>query len=84
MDADFFGVRYSVSVTVAEIFQPNGLFGIVLAEQVTVLVFVTSGNQFLQSQLLKVVAEIMEKVAHTRVIAISKHCFPFEVRLIVL
>jgi hypothetical protein len=53
-----------------------------LTEQVAVLVFVASGNQFLQAQLLKVVAEIMEKVAYTRVIAVAKHSFAFEMFLV--
>ena len=84
MDANFLGVGHAIAVTVAKILQPNRLLGIVLAEKVAVLVFVASGNQFLQAQLLEVVAEIMEKVAHTRVVAVAKHRFPLEMRFVVL
>ena len=82
MDADFFGVRYSITVAVTKILQPNGLLRIVLAEQIAVLVFVAGGDEFLQAQLLKVIAEIMEKVAYTRVIAVAKHSFAFKMLLI--
>ena len=84
MDADFLGVRYAVAIAVAEILQPNRPFAVVLAEQVAVLVLVASGNQFLQAQLLEVVTEIMEEVAHTRVVAVAEHRLPLEMRLVML
>ena len=78
MNAYLLGVGHTVAIAVAEIFQPNGTFRIILAEKVTVLVLVASGNQLFQSQLLKVVAEIMEKIAYTRVIAITEYRFAFK------
>ena len=84
MDANFFGVGYTVAVAVAGIFKPYSLFAIVLTEQVAVLVFVAGGYQLFQSKLLEIVAEIMKKVAHSRVVAVAEHRFATEMLAIVL
>ena len=92
-DPDFNGFEFCTvfwSATVADEeynfswFQPNGAFGIILRKQVSVLVLVAGGNQFFQPQLLKVVTEIVEEVADAWVVAVAKHHFVLEMRLVVL
>ena len=82
MNADFFGVRDSVAVLIAEVFQPNRPLGIVLAEQVPFLILVAGGNQSFQAQVFKVVGEIVEKIGHARVIAVTENRLVLEVFLV--
>ena len=82
MDADFFGVGDAVAIFVAKVFQPNRPLGIVLAEQVPLLVLVASGNQPFQAQVFKIVGEVVEKVRHPWVIAVAKDCLSLEMFLV--
>ena len=82
MNADFFGVRDSVAVLVAKVFQPDCAFGIVLAEQVPFLILVAGGNQSFQAQVFKVVGEVVEKVRHPWVVAVAKDCLSLEMFLV--
>ena len=66
-----FGIGYMVSIFIAFINQVNGLFALVLAEQVYILILITSGNQFFQSKKLKVVGEISKEITHTRIVTVA-------------
>ena len=46
-----------------------------LAKQVALLVLIAGGDEFFQPQLLKVITELVEEVAHPRVIAIAQYGF---------
>ena len=82
MNADFFGVGDAVAIFVAKVFQPNRPLGIVLAEQVPFLILVAGGNQSFQAQVFKVVGEIVEKIGHARVIAVTENRLVLEVFLV--
>jgi len=60
------------------------MLAMALAEQVHVLVLVTSGNEFLQTEKLKVVSEVSEEIAHTRIITIAQHNLSTEMVTIML
>ena len=83
MNTNFFWIGHTIAIAVPVILQPNGLFRIVLTEKITVLIFIAGGNQLFQPQLLKVVAEIMEEIAHTRIIAIAEYYFTIKMCFIV-
>ena len=62
-----------VAVFVTFVNQVNGLLTLILTEQVYILIFIASGYQLLQSKELKVISEISEEIAYTRVIAITQY-----------
>ena len=70
LDAHLIWVGNVVLVRVALVLQVDRLLGVVLTEEVGVLTLVTSGDQLLQTQLLEVVREVVEKVADAGVIAV--------------
>ena len=56
---------------------------LVLAEQVRLVVLVAGGEQLPEMKHLKIVQEILEKVAYTRVVAVAQDGFVLEVSLVV-
>lgn len=72
--AYLFGIRGMVAVLVAFVDKINGTLAFVLAEEVHVLIFIACGYEFLQSKKFKVVGEISEEIAHTRVVAVAQYC----------
>ena len=81
--AYLFRVWYAVAVLVACVFEPNGSFGIVLAEKVALLTLVACRDEPLQAQPLKLVGEIVEEVGNTRIVAIAENRLALEVFLVV-
>ena len=47
------------------------------------IIFIAGGDKFFQPQLLEIVAEIVEKVAHTWVVAVAQHRLSTKVFFIV-
>jgi hypothetical protein len=49
------------------------LLAVIRTEQVHLLILVTSGNEFLEPELLKVEREVVKEVADSRVVAVQIH-----------
>jgi hypothetical protein len=65
---DFLRIGYAVAVLVALVFQIDSLLAVVLAEEVAFVILVAGGDEFFQSQRLKVKGKIVEEIADARVV----------------
>ena len=63
LDPNLLGVGDIVAVSVARVLELDRLLGVVLAEEIDLLVPVASRDELLQAQLLEVVGEVVEEVA---------------------
>lgn len=82
-DSDFFGAWNAVAVLIACIFKPDGFFGLVFAEHIRLVVFVTSRDKFFQPQTIEVMREIVKEIARPRVVAVAQDYLTLEVRFVV-
>lgn len=82
-DADLVAVGEVVAALVAVVDEADGLFGVVPAEQVHILILVAGGDQLLESKFLEVVRKVVEEIADAGVIAIAIDDFTLEMRLVV-
>ena len=82
-DTDLFRLRNTTTIRVSVVFQPDCLFTVVLAEEVRILTLVASGDELLEAKLLKVIGEVVEEVAHSRVVTITVNDPVAEVFLVV-
>ena len=69
--ADFLWVWNAISVLVSKVFKPNSSLAVIATEKVSLLILVTSRDKAFQSQVFKLVREIMEEVADTRIVAVA-------------
>jgi hypothetical protein len=60
-----------IAVHVSVVYQVDGLFTLVLAEQVGILILIASCDKSFQAQELEVISKVGEKVGDTRVITIT-------------
>ena len=81
-DRDLVKTWDSITVLVAFVLQVDRSVSVVLAEQVSVLVFVACGDQLLQSKFFEVVREIVEEVAGSRIVAVAVDDLSIEVFLV--
>ena len=70
-DADVLWVWNAGLVIVPAVFKVDGVFSIIPAEQVTILILVAGGDELLEAQFLKVVREVVEEVADPRIVAVQ-------------
>src|SRR5262249_1626651 len=84
LDADALGIRNHGIAELTFVFEIDGLFGVVLAEQVAVLVLVARRDELLEAELLEVVRKVVEEVADPWIVAVAVHLLPLEVRRVVL
>ena len=83
-DANFVGVGEIVPALVAVVDEADGLFGVVLTEEVHVLVLVAGGDQLPETEFFEIVRKVVEEVAHAGVVAIAVDDLALEMVLIVL
>jgi hypothetical protein len=62
----------------------DGLFGVILTEEINMLVFVTSGDQLLELQFLEIVGEVMKEITHSWVVAIAIDDFALKMLTVML
>ena len=79
VDANLLWVGHVVAVAITVVDEVDRPLAGILAEEVRCLALVAGGDEAAQPQLLEVVGEVGEKVAHPRIIAVAQHCFPLEV-----
>lgn len=84
LDADFNAIRFIIFVLVTVVFEIDGPFGVVSAEQVHILILVAGGNEFFEAQFLEVERKVTEEIAHMRIITVAIHHLALEVVLIML
>ncbi|CUQ16646.1 Uncharacterised protein [Segatella copri] len=60
-----------ISIFVTFINKKYSLLTFIHTEQIHILIFIASGDKFLQTKKLKVVCEISKKVTYTRVVTIA-------------
>jgi hypothetical protein len=83
LDPDLFGIGNVVAVLVPLVLEVDGLLRVVLANEICVLALVASGDELPESQLLEVVGEVMEEVAHAGVVAVAIDDLALEVLFVV-